>query len=265
MKTRSMKNPALIALMSCSLCGAVTLAAHQAWADDGQFSLTGGFNAKPGKYGAENSADILVNQTIGKYETGPWEFKLTVPDASISGTRGVASGNDPIRAGSTTGSTLTGKSDSIAAATYNIYSGGASSFGIGLTGKVKLGIADKITGLGNGQNDYAAEADAYQSFNKFTALGSLGYKVLGSPAGFSTDSMLYGSVGGIYQLNDQISGGVDINLVQGPSATAADQRNLTAYLSHNINKSMKARGYVLKGFSNGSPDTGLGAQVYYGF
>jgi hypothetical protein len=137
--------------------------------------------------------------------------------------------------------------------------------GIGLTGKVKLGIADKITGLGNGQNDYAAEADAYQSFNKFTAVSSLGYKVLGSPAGIGADSVLYGSLGGIYQLNDQVSGGVDINLAQGYSATAADQRNLTAYVSHSINKSMKARGYVLKGFANGSPDTGLGAQVYYGF
>ena len=260
MKTRSMKNSALLAFLSGSLCGAVILATQQAWADDGQFSLTGGFDAKPGKYSTSNSTDILVNQTIGKYETGPWEFKLSVPDISISGTGGIAS-----RAGSAIGSTQTGKSDSIAAATYNIYSGRAASLGIGLTGKVKLGIADKITGLGNGQNDYAAEADAYQSFSKFTALSSFGYKVLGSPAGINTGSVLYGSLGGIYQLNDQMSGGVDINLAQGYSATAADQRNLTAYISHNINKSMKARGYVLKGFANGSPDTGLGAQVYYGF
>ena len=260
MKTRGMKHTALLAFLSGSLCGAVFLATQQAWADDGQFSLIGGFDAKPGKDSPSNSTDILINQTIGKYETGPWEFKLSVPDVSISGTGGIAS-----RAGSAIGITQTDKSDSIAAATYNIYSGRASTLGIGLTGKVKLGIADKITGLGNGQNDYAAEADAYQSFSKFTALGSLGYKVLGSPAGIGADSVLYGSLGGIYQLNDQMSGGVDINLVQGPSATVADQRNLTAYISHNINKSMKARGYVLKGFANGSPDTGLGAQVYYGF
>src|SRR5574340_452644 len=62
---------------------------------------------------------------------------------------------------------------------YNIYSGRASGFGIDLTGKVKLNTAD--FGLHRGRNDYAAQADAYQSFDNFTALGSLGYKFLGNP------------------------------------------------------------------------------------
>ncbi len=163
------------------------------------------------------------------------------------------------------GSTQSGLSNTVAAATYNIYSGSASTFGIGLTGKVKLGLADKIQGFGTSQNDYAAQADAYQSFDKFTALGSLGYKFLGNPAGISTDTILYGSLGGIYQLNEQMSGGLDLSLAQSPSATTADQRQLTAYVSHMINKNMKARGYVLKGFTSSNPDTGLGAQVYYGF
>lgn len=251
--------------LAAILGGTATLATSKAWADDGQFSLSSGLGSSPDKYATTNSTDILSNPVIGKYQTGPWLFKLTVPDPSISGTGGVVPEIGRIRAGSAANNTQSGMSDTVAAATYNIYAGGASNFGIGLTGKVKLGMADKIKGLGNGQNDYAAEADAYQSFDRFTALGSLGYKVLGSPAGISTDSVLYGSFGGTYQLNDQMSGGVDISLAQSPSATSADQRQLTAYVSHMINKSLKARGYVLKGFTSGSPDTGLGAQVYYGF
>jgi len=245
-----------------TLGGSATLATSKAWAVDGQFSLSSGPISSSDKYATTKSEDILSNPTTGKYQTGPWVFKLTVPDLGISGSGGVVPEIGRIRA-SNIGQP--GLGDTVAAATYDIYSGSASTFGIGLTGKVKLGMADKIKGLGTGQNDYSAEADAYQSFDRFTASGSLGYKVLGNPAGISADSLLYGSFGGSYQLNDQMSGGVDISLAQSPTATSAEQRRLTAYVSHIINKSLKARGYVLKGFTSGSPDTGLGAQVYYGF
>lgn len=265
MKKCSIKNRVFIALLASTFGGTATIATSKAWADDGQFSLSSGFGSSPGNYATANATGLLSIPTIEKYETGPWVFKLTVPDLSISGTGSVVPEIGRIRTSSAANSTQSDLGDTVAAATYNIYSGSASTFGIGLTGKVKLGMADKIKGFGTGQNDYAAQADAYQSFDKFTALGSLGYKVLGSPAGISMDSVLYGSFGGIYQLNDQMSGGVDISLAQSPSATAAEQRQLTAYVTHMINKSLKARGYVLKGFTNGSPDSGLGAQVYYGF
>ncbi|MDH4235006.1 MAG: hypothetical protein OEV15_07725, partial [Gallionella sp.] len=91
------------------------------------------------------------------------------------------------------------------------------------------------------------------------------YKILGSPAGINMNKMIYGSFGGTYQLDDKMNGGVDFSLSQSPSATSAGQRELTAYVSRRINKNFKAKGYLLKGFSNGSPDSGLGAQVYYGF
>jgi hypothetical protein len=267
MKKFSIKNRVIISLLAGALGCTATFANSKAWAEDGQFSLSSGFDPRPGEYATNNTTGLLSIPTVGKYETGPWVFKLTVPDLGISGTGNVVPEFERIRPGSSANNTQYGfGNNTVAAATYNIYSGSVSTFGIGLTGKVKLGMADKLKGLGIGQNDYAAQADAYQSFDKFTALGSLGYKFPGNPAGISSDSVIYGSFGGIYQLNNQMSGGVDISLAQSPSAaTTEQQRHLTAYVSHMINKSLKARGYVLKGFTNGSPDTGLGAQVYYGF
>jgi hypothetical protein len=153
--------------------------------------------------------------------------------------------------------------DTVASASYNIYSGKASTFGIDLTGKVKVKAADP--GLGIGQNDYAAQAAAYQKFNRFTAQGSLGFSVLGSSATINMNKVIYGSFGGSYQLNDKMHGGVDLNLTQSPSFTGDGHRELTAYVSRKIGKNFKAKGYVLKGFSNGSPDSSLGAQVQYGF
>lgn len=199
-----------------------------------------------------------------KYEAGPWVFKLTVP-AGISGAGGMAPEIGYIRTDHIDGSTQSGFSNTEAAATINVYAGSASTPGIDLTGKVKVNMADKNKALGLNKNDYAAQMDVYQSLDKFTAKGSLGSKVLGNPTGIILNPVLYGSFGGVYQLTGKTSTGVDMNLSQDSSSTGAMQHELTAYVSYKLDKNFKARGYVLKGFSNGNPNRSLGGQVYYGF
>lgn len=246
-----------------NLGGATAVAAPNAWTDDGQFSLSAGFDYSSGKYFMASSTERQSNPSTGEYENGQWMLKVAVPFSRISSTGTAFPSVGNFRAYSAAQDMQSGLGDTVAAASYNIFSGKASKFGIDLTGKVKLNTAD--AGLGIGQNDYAAQADAYQIFNKFTALGSLGYKVLGSPAGISMNKVIYGSFGGSYQLDDNVNGGVDIKLSQNPYSVGDGHRELSAYVSHKINKNLKAKGYVLKGFSNGSPDSSLGAQVYYGF
>lgn len=217
-----------------------------AWAGDERFSLSTGF-------------DSSSNQ----YEAGPWVFKLTVP-AGISGTGSVVPEIGRIRTDGTAGSTQSGLGDTEAAATYNIYSGSASTPEIDLTGKVKVNMADRSKIFGLSQNNYAAQMDVYQSLDKFIAKGSLGSKVLGNPTGIILNPVLYGSFGGIYQFTGQTSTGVDMSLSQDPSSTGV-QHELSAYVSYKLDKNFKARGYVLRGFSNGNPNSALGGQVDYGF
>lgn len=258
-----MKNNIFIFLVAVNLGCTTAIAAPGVWTDDGRFSLSAGFDYSSGQYFLDSSTDRQSNPTTGEYENGQWMLNVAAPFSRISSTGVAIPGIGNFRAESAARDTQVGLSDAVAAASYNIYSGKASTLGIDLTGKVKLNSAD--TGLGIGQNDYAAQADAYQSFNKFTALGSLGYKVLGSPAGISMNKVIYGSFGGSYQLDDNMNGGVDIKLSQNPYSMGEGHRELSAYVSHKITKNFKAKGYVLKGFSNGSPDSSLGAQVYYGF
>jgi hypothetical protein len=149
--------------------------------------------------------------------------------------------------------------DVIAAATCNIYSGSDNSLGVDLTGKIKFGTAD--TGLGTGQNDYAAQADVYQGFDSFTAMGSLGYQVLGDSPVYDFSNAAYGIFGGYYRFTDQTGAGAEMRLSQKLYATGEGPRELTAYVSHRFNDSLKISGYVLKGFSDGSPDSGFGLLV----
>ena len=237
----------------------VAFVAQGAWADDGSLSVATGFDYSSGKYGTANTTNILSIPVVGKYETGLWTLKLTLPYLRISGASGVVPGLGRLGPTTTNTTTQSGLGDMVAAVTYNISEGSVSTPAIDLIGKVKLATAD--TGLGTGQNDYAAQVDVDQSFDKFTPMASLGYKVRGSPAGIAMNKVAYGYLGVAYQITDQTSGGVAVDLSQRSSAASAGQRELTVYVNHKIDKNLKVQGYLLQGFSNGSPDRGIGAMV----
>jgi hypothetical protein len=208
------------------------------------------------------SLSTQFDYNANKYEAGSWVLKFSPADTSTRAW-GLVSAPGYSSIDHTDGVVQSSLGSNAAAATINIYTG--SSTGIDLTGKVKLNMADKSKVLGLSQNDYAAQMDVYQSLEKFTAKGSLGSKVLGNPTGIILNPVLYGSFGGVYQLSGQTSTGVDMNLSQDPFSNGTAQHELTAYVSYKLDKNLKARGYLLKGFSNNNPNTSLGGQVYYGF
>lgn len=215
------------------------------------------FSAPSALAGTDKSTGFDSNQ----YATGPWVFKLTSP-TGIAGTRSLPQVGR-IRSENT--SRLSGLGDTEAAATYNLYAGSSSAPEIDLTGKVKVNMENKSKIFGFAQNDYAAQMDVYQNMDKFTAKGTLGSKVLGSPAGIILNPVFYGSFGGTYQFTEQTSSGVDMSLSQDPSYTGGVQPELSAYVSYKLDKNFKARGYVLRGISNGNLNNAVGGQVYYGF
>lgn len=258
-----MKNSLPTVLILAAFSAANAHAAPDARSDDNIFSLTSGFDLDSGRYGVPTTG-ILATPTIGEYEAGPLTFKVIVPSARRSGIVDSTSMSEHGKANAASIDTQYGLADTVAAASYNIYSGTGSTFGIDLTGKVKLN-ATRPALMSAALNDYAAQADAYRNFNRFTALGSLGYKVLGTATRFDMDGALYGTFGGSYRLDDYVNGGIDLSLSQSSPVSGAGRRELSAYVSRKINKNLKARGYFLTDFSSGTVDNSLGAQIYYGF
>lgn len=258
-----MRNKIAKLALAGSLCVTALPAAYAA--GSGQFSLSTGFDYSSGKYGGDVSTDILYVPVIAKYETEQWSLKLTVPYIRITGPGNVVRDVGAIKGAGTTRTTESGLGDVVAAATVNAYSGGPGDPIVDITGKVKFGTADENKGLGTGKNDYAAQVDVYQGIGRFTAFGSAGYKVLGSPSGITLDNVFYGSLGGGYKIDPQTSGGLILDLRQKASATGSPQRELTAYLSHKYSKTWKVQGYVVKGFADGSPDWEGGAVVAYNY
>src|SRR5712692_10924357 len=134
-------------------------------ADAGEFSLGVGFNYSTGDYGTSTSTEIISIPLTARYDHGPWIFKLTVPYLRISGGTSVVPGvgrvtsTNPKRRGGGAGeATATGLGDIVASATYTAFYNSATTFGVDVTGRVKLGTADRDQGLGTGEADYGMQA-----------------------------------------------------------------------------------------------------------
>ena len=245
-------------------------------AEPGQFSAGAGFNYSTGEYGTSTTTKIISIPLTGRYEQGPLTLKLTVPWIEISGASSVipgvgAVGSNPAGrgraapAGTASDTTASGLGDIVGSATYNVYYDSASKFGLDATLRIKLGTADVDEGLGTGENDYGVQVDAYQTYDRTTLFGGVGYTALGSPSFIDLNNVLNVNLGASYKLDERDSSGLSFDARERACSSCSPQEELMAFLIRKLDRQWKAQAYVLKGFSNGSPDWGLGLSAAYAF
>jgi hypothetical protein len=241
-------------------------------ADAGEFSLGVGFNYSRGDYGTTTTTEIVSIPIVARYDRGPWVFKLTVPYLRVSGGTSVVPGigrvtsTNPRRRGGGAGeATADGLGDIVASATYNSFYNSATTFGVDVTGRVKVGTADRDQGLGTGENDYSVQVDAYKTYARVTYFGGIGYTELGSSPYIQLNSVLNATAGASYKLDEHNSAGLSVDTRERASPSGSPQRELTAFWIQKIDRTWKAQAYVLKGFADGSPDWGVGASVARSF
>jgi len=270
----------------CAL-GVLGLIAQAAHADDGStIKVSAGFDYSTGKYGTSTTTDITQVPVTFGYDIDRWSFKLAVPYIHVSGAdnvipgigpvknnnphgRGKGNGNGGSQSGTTpvteTNGSASGLGDVTAAATYEAYSNSAAQFGIDLTGKVKFGTADADKGLGTGKNDYGFSVDMYKGFGAWTLFGGVSYTWLGSSQYIQLNDVFGANVGASYKLDTHSSFGAYYDYREKASDTSFARNELTGYYAYKFASGWKAQAYVTKGFTDGSPDWGVGASVVYSF
>lgn len=267
----------------CAL-GVLGLLAHtSAHADDSSTIKVGaGIDYTTGKYGTSTTTDITqVPVTLG-YETGDWTFKLAVPYIHETGNVDVIPGIGPVKntnpnkrgkknsqvaptpTPTTTGS-ASGIGDVTAAASYEAYSNKAANFGIDVSGKVKFGTASADKGLGTGKNDYGVGVDMYKGYGAWTLFGGVSYTWLGSSQYIRLNNVFGANVGASYKLDSASTIGAYYDYREKASDTGFARSEVSGYYSYKFASAWKAQAYVTKGFSDGSPDWGVGATVVYSF
>ncbi|MBU1625674.1 MAG: hypothetical protein KJ850_11595 [Gammaproteobacteria bacterium] len=240
-----------------------------AWAeDDGYLSMSVGLEHSSGKYGGTSTTDTTSIPVSVLYAADDWSLKLSVPYLFVTGDGSVVvSGSRGGRRGSvvttttttTTRTTSSGVGDVVAFTSYSLLRSEEGDAGLDVAARIKFGTAS--TKFGSGENDYAVQTSGYVSFGDFTPSLMLGYEKLGSTATAPLDNAAYGSVGLDYLLSDESNMGMDYWYAQQASATGYAQRELSLYAATQIGKETYLRGFVMKGLSDGSPDTGYGVSL----
>lgn len=280
----------------CAVAGALLLtgtAIQAAEPDQGQWSLSAGFDYSSGKYGLDTSTDIWSVPLIVGYTADRWTFKVIVPYINVSGSSNVIPGigrvynRNPISrgrargrglgAGAGTGTLVTGTGtivttgsasgigDVIASAGYEIVQSADHSFGMDLSGQIKFGTADADKGLGTGKNDYGVSLDVHKSYENWTTFGGAGWTKYSSSPYIQLKNGFNATVGAGYKVGEQDNIGAYYYYRQKIAVGGGPMSELTAYWNHKLGNAMRLQFYVLGGFADGSPDYGGGASLKYMF
>jgi len=261
-------------------------ATQAATTDSGRFSLAAGADYSSGKYGTDTTTDIWSVPVTAAYQSDRWTFKLTVPYINISGAGNVipsvgrVNNGNPIGrglghliggSGGSGGSTATssgsasGLGDITASAGYQLFASADRTAGLDLTGKVKFGTADEDKGLGTGKNDYGLALDAYKVSGAWTAFGGVGWMKYGSSQYIRLENGFNANFGADYKLDPSNNIGAYYYYRERIAATGAAQSEVAGYWNHKFNASLRVQAYALAGFTDGSPDYGVGASLKYSF
>ncbi|MES1981839.1 MAG: hypothetical protein V4443_05115 [Pseudomonadota bacterium] len=235
---------ALLAVSNCAL-------------SEDKLSIGTGTEFSSTRYGGVTPTDIFQVPVTARYASGKLVVKLTVPYISVTGPGNVISGVGRINAAQPTATTTeSGLGDVVASAGYNFYN--SSSVILDLVGKIKFGTASYQKRLGTGENDYSAQVDGYHPISNTTIFETLGYKIVGDPPGVELNNVAYGAIGVSQRLSAATSVGTALDIAQSPSPFSPSSRQLTAYLTQGISNGMKVQVRVVKGFTDSSPNLGLG-------
>lgn len=252
----------------CGLAGLLFFvpAAHAtepADSNKAKLTISTGIDYSSGDYGQALDTQITYVPVTAKLKYDGWTGKLTVPYISITGPGVVVGGSE----GSTVGTagakrTESGLGDVIASLGYSAPIASKDTLG-NITGKIKFPTADESRNLGTGEFDYTLQAGLTQNINDFYLSGTVGRKFNGSSTQFPLNDVWKYSVGAGYTLTPQTVVGADYDFRQSATAAGDNISEATAFVSHNFNRTWTGQLYTTAGFTNASPNWGIGLQVGY--
>ena len=132
-----------------------------------------------------------------------------------------------------------------------------------LTGVIKFGTGDPDKFLGTGENDYALEAGFSTPAGKTHLFGALGYQLTGEPPGVDLNNVFYGRIGNALPLRDNREVGLSLYLSEALAADRESFTELDVFYAAMPAPDRRIYTYFRMGFTDSSPDWGLGIRYTY--
>jgi len=260
---------------ACWLVFAVSLAAHAAGtvtergatSEGVQWRLVPRFESTTGRYG--ESTATTVDESVLRIEgdDGVNLFWGALSYLAVTADRDVvlSDGRVVSNAGAATQrSTVHGVGDTHLGLKRRLLSP-ESDLQIGLIGKVKLPTASRERGLGSGKVDYTAQVDVSVDRADWTFWAEGGYRYRGKSAGDGTRDGPLAAIGVAHRLRDGLSVEAAYDYRSPSSEGGVHQSEVSLALYYRSSRSLRIEAYILKGYTDGSPDRGFGAAVVYAF
>lgn len=223
-----------------------------------------------GDFGTDQTSYYFQVPLSISYRKNDYLVELWVPFAATNATteniivgapeKGRGSPNSPT-------STITeetdeyGLGDIIIAATYFLPIRSRAEYS--LTGVIKFGTGDPDKFLGTGENDYALEGGFSTPVGKTYLYGALGYQLTGEPEGVELNNVFYGRIGNALSLRDNREVGLSLYLSEALATGRQSFTELDIFYSAMLSRDRRIYSYFRKGFTDSSPDWGLGIRYTY--
>jgi hypothetical protein len=246
-------------LAAAACAGMVVVLSAQA--QESPLTLGAGLHYSSGDYGTGTTTTITTLAATGRYETGPWVYKASVPYLIVKGDTNVIPGVGQASRLPARSESASGLGDIVLSATYAAYYDRKTTLGLDLTAKLKLATADESKGLGTGEHDAAFLAELYRAFDRITGFGGVGYHVLGDSPALPLENAWSATLGASYKIDQRDSAGVMLEGRQRVVAGGARQRELTGFFARKLDRIWKAQAYAFIGLADGSPDWGGGLSL----
>jgi hypothetical protein len=231
-----------------------------AQSQESPLTLGAGLHYSSGDYGSAKTTRITTLAATGRYETGPWVYRASVPYLQVKGDTNVIPGIGQA-GGAARSDTASGLGDIVLSATYAAYYNKATTLGMDLTAKLKLATADESEGLGTGEHDVVLLLDLYQTFDRITGFGGVGYHILGDSPSLPLENAWSANLGASYKLDERDSAGAMLEGRQRVVPGGSRQRELVGFFARKLDRLWKAQVYALIGLADGSPDWGAGLSL----
>lgn len=230
--------------------------------EDGEWGVSVGYDYSSGKYGGVNTTTTRSLPVSLSYAKGDYAFDLTIPYVWQDGPTGRIL-RFPLRLEI---ANVNGIGDVSASVTRYFLGDNEDAANFSLKALVNFGTADINKGLGTGKNDYSLQGDVSKPFGPVTTLSAtLGYTVVGKLDRLDMRNIYYGALDAAFDVSDKLTTGLTLNFAMSTFTGAPNPRDLTVYLSYPVSKNARLFVYLLKGFSDGSPDHGNGASLAFDF
>lgn len=237
------------------------LTSAQLFAADNSLSLSTGLDYSVGDYGTADDTETWFLPLSVKYRFGDHSFKLGMAYLWTRGPQTVTPDGEPIPGGGVV-KTTHGIGDVTASLTFNVME---APLGLDLGGKIKFGTASESKALGTGENDYALQTSLYKSLGEWTPYLDLSYRWKGDPPGVDYRDVWYVTAGTSYRYNKIWSVGADYAWREKLTAGGDEVSEATVYANYKISDHDKINVYGVAGFSDASPDWGLGFMMTHSF